>query len=219
MPIQKRIRLGFLGPAIVLLGAAIAGVAVWFMVKERPEAGAEIDRIRVDATRELVLRKEMKSDRSFIELRDGNVVKWQALIPPYAGSKGRPAVAWSDAAVTVRVSRNGRAEVFAFSIDKAHKLGAYRLAVDHEPITTHADGPLTLTDHVRAFELVGGPTWHQLVAVDILRGGGIWKADLGKAPITAGGVEPGRVWIEQAGKRRSFDAATGVETPDNASLN
>lgn len=217
---RKRNRaLGFLGPAIVLVGAAIAGVAVWFMVKERPEAGAEIDRVPIDARRALVLREEVKSNRSFIELRDGDVVKWQALIPPYAGSKGRPAVAWSDAAVTVRVSRDGRAEVFAFSIDKAHKLGAYRLAIDHEPITTHAEGPITLTDHVRAFELVGGPTWHQLVAVDIIKGGGIWKVELGKDPITAGGIEPGQVWVEQAGKRRRFDAATGRETPDNTTLN
>lgn len=215
----RKTRLGWLGPAIVLVGAAVAGVAIWFMQSVRPVAGEVIDTVQMDARRTLVLRKETKSDRSFIELRDGDTVKWQALIPHYAGSKGRPAVAWSEKAVTVRVERDRRAEVFAFAMQNASKLGAYRLAVEHEPITMHAEGPITLTDHERAFELVGGPGWHQLVAVDIMKGGGIWKVDLGKAPITAGGVETGRVWIEQDGKRRMFDAATGNETPDNKPLN
>jgi hypothetical protein len=216
---NKRSRLGWLGPAIVIVGAAIAGVAIWFMQTVRPEAGAVIDTIPIDARRSLVLREEAKSDRSFIELRDGDVVKWQALIPHYAGEKGRPAVAWSDQAVTVRVERNGRAEVFAFAMSNAHKLGAYRLAADREPIKTHAQGPITLTDHMRAYELVGGDGWQQLVAVDILRGGGVWKVDLGKDPITAGGIDGQRVWIEQGGQRRWFDAVSGRETPDNTRLN
>jgi hypothetical protein len=215
----RKVRLGWLGPAIVIVGAAIAGVAIWFMQSERPVAGEVIDTIAIDARRSIVVRKEAKSDRSFIEVRDGTDVKWQALIPPYAGSKGRPGIAWSDAAVTVRVSRNGRAEVFAFAMDNAHKLGAYRIATEHEPITMHAEGPITLTDHVRAYEIAGGRDWHQLVAVDIVRGGGVWKVELGPDPITAGGVELARVWIEQAGRRRWFDAATGRETPDTKPLN
>src|SRR5689334_17258004 len=100
------------------------------MQSVRPVAGEVIDTIQMDARRSLVLRKETKSDRSFIELRDGDTVKWQALIPHYAGSKGRPAVAWSEKAVTVRVERDRRAEVFAFALQNAQKLGAYRLAVE-----------------------------------------------------------------------------------------
>ena len=215
----RKTRLGWLGPAIVIVGAAVAGLAIWFMQTARPVAGEIIDTIAIDARRSIVVRKEASSNRSFIEVRDGSEVKWQALIPPYAGAKGRPAVAWSDAAVTVRVSRDGRAEVFAFAMNNAHKLGAFRIATEHEPITTHPTGPITLTDHVRAYELVGGADWHQLVAVDIVRGGGVWKVELGKDPITAGGVEPGRVWVEQAGRRRAFDAETGRETPDNKPLN
>ncbi len=214
-----KVRLGWLGPAIVLVGAAVAGVAIWFMTSVRPEAGAIIDTIPIGSGHSLVVREEAKTDRSFIELRDGDEVKWQALIPHYAGTKGRPAVAWSDQAVTVRVERNGRAEVFAFAMQNAAKLGAYRIAADREPITTQAEGPITLTDNVRAYELVGGPDWHQLVAVDILRGGGIWKVDLGRAPITAGGVANGQVWVEHAGQRRSFDGATGRELSDNKPVN
>ncbi len=215
----RKTRLGWLGPAIVIVGAAVAGLAIWFMQTARPVPGEVIDTIAIDARRSIVVRKEAKSDRSFIEVRDGNTVKWQALIPPYAGAKGRPAIAWSDAAVTVRVSRDGRAEVFAFAMNNAHKLGAFRLATEHEPITMHPTGPITLTDHVRAYEVVGGADWHQLIAVDIVWGGGVWKVELGKDPITTGGVEPGRVWLEQAGRRRAFDAETGRETPDTRPLN
>lgn len=217
--VARKTRLGWLGPAIVIVGAAVAGVAIWFMQSVRPEPGAVIDTIPIDARHSLVLRAEAKSDRSFIELREGSEVKWQALIPHYAGAPGRRAVAWSEKAVTVRVERNGRAEVFAFALNNAHKLGAYRIAAEREPIAMHPEGPITLTDHVRAYELVGSPTWHQLVAVDIVRGGGVWKAELGKDPITAGGVERGQVWLEQAGRRRWFEAETGRETPDGKPLN
>ena len=206
---MKKTRLGWLGPAIVLVGAAIAGLAIWFMQSVKPEAGAEIDRIAIGDGKSIVLRKEAHSDRSFIEVRDGNEVKMQALIPHYAGAPGRPAIAWSDKAVTVRVERDGRAEVFAFAMGTAQKLGAYRLAPDHEPITTQPTGPITLTDHLRAFELVGGSDWHQLVAVDIVHGGGLWKVDLGREPVTAGGVDGATVWIQQGERRRAFAATDG----------
>lgn len=215
----RKTRLGWLGPALVILGAAVAGVAIWFMQTARPVPGEVIDTIPISPTSSIVVRKEATSDRSFIEVRDGDTVRWQALIPTYAGSKGRRAVAWSDQAVTVRVVRDGRAEVFAFAMNDAHKLGAFRIASDHEPITLHEEGPITLTDNVRSYELVGGDSWHQIAAVDIRRGGGVWKAELGKDPITDGGVEPGRVWVEQAGRRRYFDAETGRETPDTKPLN
>lgn len=211
----KRVRLGYLGPAIVLVGVIAAGVAVWFMSTQRPVPGEVIDTFQVDATRTLVVRKEASSDRCFVELHEGNATKWSALIPPYAGSKGRPAIAWSNAAVTVRVARDGRAEVFAFAMNNAHKLGAFRLAADREPIEVHAEGPITLTDHVRAYEIVRGDGWGQLVAVDLVRGGGVWKVDLGPGVIRAGGVSPGGVWLQQGPSRRVFDPATGAEKSDS----
>jgi hypothetical protein len=163
----------------------------------------------------LVVRHEAASERSFIELREGDTVKWRALVPPYAGAKGRPAIAWSDKAVTVRVSRNGRAEVFAFAMDTAHKLGAFRLAPEREPIETHATGPITLTDHVRGYELVGGTGWNQLIAIDLVRGGGVWKVDLGAEPITDAGIDDGRLWLVQGSTRRVLDATTGTELSSN----
>jgi len=111
----------------------------------------------------------------------------------------------------VRVDREGgRAEVFAFAMGTAQKLGTYRLAADREPITTQPTGPITLTDHQRAFEFVGGSDWHQLAAVDVVHGGGIWKVDLGREPVTAAGVDGQTVWVEQGERRRTFAASTGA---------
>ena len=208
----KRRRLGLLGPIIVLVGAIAAGLGTWYMVAARPEPGDVIDTIALDPNAKLVIRGERGGKRSFVELHEGGKLKWQALIPPYAGEPGRPAVAWSDSAVTVRVDRDsGRAEVFAFSRSTASKLGALRLAQAHEPIRIHRDGPITFTDHQRSYELVGGADWHEMIAIDLTSGEGVWRAVLGKTPIRAGGVEAGKVWIEQGEMRRSFDAATGRE--------
>jgi len=120
----------------------------------------------------------------------------------------------------VRVDRDGgRAEVFAFTRANAAKLGALRLAQTKEPIHIHREGPITLTDHVRSYELVGGPGWHELIAIDLGSGEGAWKAELGPTPVTAGAVEQAKIWVEQAGKRRWFDAATGREEPVTQTLN
>jgi len=216
---ERKVRLGFLGPAIVIVGVVAAGLLIWFMQTQRPVAGEVIDTIAIDAHHTLVLRKEATSDRSFIELREGPNVTWQALIPHYAGAPGRPAVAWSDRAVTVRVERNGRAEVFAFARGTAHKLGALRLAAQHEPIQMHASGPISLTDHVRGYELVGGADWHQMIAIDLSKGSGAWMTDLGAAPIESAGIQGSTLWISQGGRRRTFDAATGRETPGDKPLN
>jgi hypothetical protein len=217
----RRTHLGWLGPVVVLVGVVAAGAAIWYMRAARPVPGEVIDRfvISIDPHRAIVLREEANGEHSFIEMREGETVRWQALIPRYAGSKGRPAIAWSDRAVTVRVERSGRAEVFAFALDTAQKIGAFRLAPEHEPIETEPTGPITFTDHVRSYEIVGGTLWHQLIAIDLVKGIGIWKVDVGDAPIEAIGEHDGRVWISQRGVKRWFDAATGRDTPDAAPLN
>jgi outer membrane protein assembly factor BamB len=208
--------LGWLGPIIVLVGAAIAGVAVWYTIRARPTAGEVIDTIAIGPQAKVVVRHEVGGKNAFLELHENGKLVWQAYIPRYAGAPGRPAIAWSDRAITVRVDRDGgRAEVFAFSRANASKLGALRLAQVKEPIHIHAQGPITLTDHVRSYELIGGADWQQLIAIDLATGEGLWKADLGKDPIAAGGIEAGRVWLEQAGKRRTFDVATGREQSAN----
>jgi hypothetical protein len=204
-------RLGLLGPIIVLVGVAVAGVGTWYAIHARPKAGAVIDTFPLGEGGELLVRAEDGGERSFLELRDRDEVVWQAMIPHYAGAKGRAALAWSQTAVTVRVERSGRAEVFAVAIRDGSKLGGFRLAPEREPITTQATGPITLTDHVRSYELAGGADWHELVAVDLRTGLALWKVALGKAPITDGGVEGALVWVVQGGEKRRFNVFTGRE--------
>ena len=102
--------------------------------------------------------------------------------------------------------------MFAFLLTSAEKVGALRLAPEHEPITTQTKGPITLTDHVRSYELTGGAGWNQLVAVGLDTGKGVWKVDLGPEPVTDGGVDGSTLWLVQGGKRLTLEAATGRPT-------
>ena len=205
-------RLPWLGPAIVITGLGVGGLGIWYWRHVQPVPGPIIDVVPIDSGEALVLRAEQGTDRSFIELRAGSdEVRWQALIPHYAGAAHRPAVAWGPSTVTVRVARDGHAEVFGFARRDSAKIGGFTLSPEHEPITTQPDGPLTLTDHVRSYELTGGPTWHELTAIDIGSGKGAWRRDLGAAPITDGGVDGAALWLVQDGHKRWFDAVTGAD--------
>jgi outer membrane protein assembly factor BamB len=204
-------RLGYLGPAVVVAGIAVAGVGAWYAVHARPRPGDIIDAIHIGNDETLVVRAESGGERTFLELHARDNLVWQALLPHYAGTSRRPAIAWGSSAVTARVERGGRAEVFAVARRSGKKLGGFRFAPEREPITTQASGPITLTDHHRAYELVGGTDWHQIVGVDLETGQRIWTADLGAETITDGGIDQGRVWLIQGTRRRTFEAATGRE--------
>jgi len=208
---MTRSRLGWLGPAIVGVGAAVAALGVWYMVHAKPVAGAVIDTIPVDDRRALVVRGEAAGERAFVELRDGDAVVWQAMVPRYAGRPGAPGIAWSPTAVSVRVIRDGHAELFALAIRDATKLGGMRLAPDH--------GPVTLTDHARSYELVAGPGWHQLVAIDLATGHALWARELGAAGVVAAGVADGWVWVDQGAGPHSFAQLTGKDRgPDGQAV-
>lgn len=204
-------RLGWLGPTIVLLGVAVAALGVWVMTTQRPKPGAVVDTIAIGGGRALVVRAEEDSDRNFIELREGEKTVWQALVPPYGGRPGAPGLAWNDLAVSVRVIRNGRAEVFAIAMQNGSKLGGFKLAPGKGTVVKATNGPVTLTDHVRSYEIVSGNGWNQLVAIDLGTGEARWKHDLDAAPVEAGAVENGVVWLRQAGRVRRFSADDGTE--------
>lgn len=206
----RRTRLGWLGPAIVALGAAVAALGVWYMIRARPQAGAVIESLDLGGGASLVVRAESGGERNFIELRRGETVVWQAYVPPYEGRPGAPGLAWNETALTVRVRRSDNAEIFALAMRDGSKLGGFRLAPNHEGSVPAASGPVTLTNHVQAFEVVGGADWHQLVGVDLATGEGLWRQELGAAPVEAGGVTPETVWIRQGGRTRTFDARTGA---------
>ena len=78
-------------------------------------------------------------------------------------------------------------------------------------------GPVTLTDHVRSYEIVSGVGWSQLVAIDLATGEPRWKQDLDGGLIEAGGVEGEFVWIRQAGRTRRFRTVDGSETASASS--
>ncbi len=202
---------GWLGITIVVVGIVVALAGTWYWRHVQPKAGDVIDTIALGEDRTLVVRAEDGGERSFLELTKGSELVWQALIPHYAGSRGRPAIAWGPHFVTVRVERDGKAEVWALSLDDSAKIGQYHLASEHQPIHTQPTGPITLTDHVRSYEIVGGADWHELFGVELASGKGVWQADLGPAPIDAGGVDGTTVWIRQGERERQFDGATGRE--------
>lgn len=209
---------GWIGIVIVGLGVAVAAVATWYILHARPKMGALIDSIPIDNDSHFELHEEL-AGRSFIELVSHGELKWRALIPKYAGEKGRPGVAWNADAVTVRVDRGGKqAEVFALSMKDSAKLGGFRLAPDHPGAVTEKTGPITVTDHIRSYELIGEhDKWHSLTAVDLKTGKALWSADLGHWDVTDAGVEPPLyVWVVQAKQKRWYNVLNGNE---NRSLN
>ncbi len=213
---MARRHLGWLGPVIVLVGIAAAAAGVYLVIHNKPKPGAVIDTIAIDAASNIVVRAENGGERSFVELHVGDELRWQALVPPYAGRPGAPGIAWSDIAVSVRVVRDHKAEVFALSIRDAEKLGGVHLGVEHGPIKENAAGPVTLTDHIRSYEVVAGEGWNQLTAIDLKSGLKLWTTELGESPITGGTVAGPFVVLDQAGQKRYFHIFTGKEDRSSA---
>ncbi|HEU0029839.1 MAG TPA: hypothetical protein VFQ53_04340 [Kofleriaceae bacterium] len=206
---QRRRRLGWLGPAIVGLGVVVSIVGLWVMLASRPKAGAVIDTIQADPDTQFVVRAEDGGDRNFVELVHKGEVMWQALVPPYAGRPGAPGIAWGQTAVTVRVIRDGRAEIFALARTDASKLGGFKLAPGQGKVVKQTTGPVTLTDHVRSYEFVAGPGWNHVVAIDLMTGEPVWKQELGATPIRDASLANDVLWIDQGGSRRGLRALDG----------
>ena len=201
-------RLGWLGPVIVGVGVAVAAVGAWYVLHARPQPGDVVDTIAVEGEK-IVIRDEVGGERSFVELWRGDALAWQALVPHYGGRPGAPGIAVGKSAVSIRIVREGRAEIFAIARDTAEKLGGMGLGHGHGMIDPAATGPVTLTDHARSYEIVSGPDWHQLVGIELVTGRPLWSVELGVAPVTDGGVVGERVWVAQGSDRHAFDVMTG----------
>jgi len=204
-------RLGLLGPIIVLVGAAVAAGGVYLMISNKPRPGAVIETVQISPTAKIVVRAEDGGERNFVELHEGDELKWQAMVPTYGGRHDATGISWSDVAVSVRVIRGHKAELFILARQNADKIGGIHLGGDHGPIREPSSGPLTLTDNNRTYEIVGGPDWNTMTAIDLRSGTKLWITELGKEPITAGAVTGGLIWLEQAGAKRYFRVFTGKE--------
>jgi hypothetical protein len=217
-------RLGWLGPLIVLVGAAAAAFGIWWMSQARSQADKFVDAFALDGETALVVRSERSSARSFLELRhfDG-AIAWQAMVPPYAGRVGAPGLAASRDAASVRVVRNNAAEVFGMAMRNAAKLGGFKIASDRpaDALGHTLPAAVTLTDLRYSFELVGQEAsasaaspgvqpWAAIAAVDLATGKKKWDVDLGAAPITAAGITDRAVWVQQGGQLRGFATADGA---------
>ena len=204
-------RLGWLGPAIVLVGVLVAAAGIYLVLHNKPKPGAVIETVVVDATTSIVVRAEDGGDRAFVELHTGDEVAWQALVPPYGGRPGASGIAWNDIAVSVRVVRDGKAEVFALSVRDASKLGGIHLGIEHGPIKKAPTGPVTLSDHIRSYELIEGDGWNQMTAIDLKTGKKLWTTELGPTAPTTGVVTGGLVRLEIAGVKHYYRVFQGKE--------
>ena len=205
-----RPRFGLLGPILVVVGLLAGGFGIWFMLHVRPVPGDFIDGFALDDNSYIAIRAQPGTDRNFVEVTRQNKQLWQAMIPHYAGRVGAPAIGVSPTAMTVRIARRGRSEVFGLSLTDARKMGALLLGKDRKPTaTSHCGEIITLTADGRAFELLSTQDDNAIASVDVSTGAAGWQAGLGKAPITDAGVANGIVWVNQGTTSTAFHAADG----------
>lgn len=214
-----RQRFGLLGPLLVIVGLLAGAFGIWFMLRVRPVPGRFIDGFALDDDSYIAIREQPGTDRNFIEVTRQNKQLWQAMIPHYAGRVGAPAIGVSPTAMTVRIARRGRSEVFGLSLTDARKMGALLLGKDRKPTaSSHCGEIITLTANGLAFELLSTEDDNSIASVFVSTGAAGWQAPLGKAPITDAGVANGVVWIKQGAAVTAFHAADGsvAEIPAEA---
>lgn len=208
---MARSRLGWLGPAIVIAGLAIGGVGIWIILKNKPKVGAVIEKIDIGKGQELEIRAEDGGVRNFLELYENGQLKWESMIPTYAGDATHRAITWGDIAVSARVLRGGKAEIFALARADGTKLGGVNLGVDHGAIKPGFDGQFSITDGKRSYEIVAGDTWNQVMAIDLQTGRALWKRDFRAPAATGARVQGGNLVIDHDGKSHWFNVFTGKE--------
>lgn len=187
----------WLAPALLSVGVAVGALGVWFFWHSRPTPGAYYEVFALDANTAVALRHEDGSERSFLELVElGHGVLWQALIPPYAGTSDAPAIAASSTAITVRVRRGGKDELWAMSTSDAEKLGQVELRPGEPRAGAMAPRIVTVADRAESFELVGDATRSTAVtAIELAEGAAKWRVDLGADDVAGAWLDARTLWI------------------------
>ncbi len=178
---------------VLVLGFGVGGLASWFMLGARPVPGAFVDAVATPDGA-LAIRREKSSDRGFVELwreRDHRLYRtWSGLIPHYAGHPGMMAAAATRAVATVRVTRGGRPQVFAFDLVHGAKIDSFDLDPSLPPSpaawTLPTVGTTGADDHaVEAVATADGGA--ALIAVDLAHRATLWRRTVPWPPT--------RVWI------------------------
>ena len=202
----------WLAPLLLAAGVAIGGFGVWFMLHARPTPGAYYEVFAMDDRRAVALRHEEGTERSFAELLEiGRGVRWQALIPPYAGRPTAPGIAASPTAVTVRVRREGKDWVWALSTDDNDKLGEVELILGPTRAGAHPPAVVTVSDATQSFEFAGDESHSTSVtAIRLADGHPQWRSDVGQGDVAAAWLcAPGLCISTPDGTQVVLDRATG----------
>jgi hypothetical protein len=202
----------WLAPLLLSTGIAIGAVGVWFMLHARPTPGAYYEVFAMDEKRAVALRHEEGSERSFVELVEiGHGVRWQALIPPYAGTPTAPGIAASPNAITIRVRREGKDWVWALSTENNDKLGEVELIPGAPRAGAHPPAAVTVSDATQSFELTGDDTHSTSVtAIQLADGHPQWRVDVGQGDVAQAWLcPPGLCIATPDGTQVVLDRATG----------
>ncbi|MEZ4365068.1 MAG: hypothetical protein R2939_02130 [Kofleriaceae bacterium] len=211
-----RARLGWLGPIVVVVGLVVGGVGVWWMARSRPTPGPFVDLIAVGDRGAIAVRAEGGGTRNFVELIELGVgARWQALVPPYAGTPQAPGLTVTQRLVNARVVRDGRDEVFTVALVDAVKVGGARLteAWPQAPGGHTVPTVVSVDGVFHTYEVVGDATRHAVIALSRTDGLAAWRHEGTGAIVDAFEVGAKLALVNPDGAVVLLDAATGAIDP------
>ncbi len=201
----------WLAPTLLAIGLAVGGLGVWVMVSSRVHAGAYFEVLATDGPYAVALRHHDDSPRAFLELIEiGHGVRWQAMVPPYAGTPTAPGLAASPTAITVRIRRDGRDELWAMSTRDAEKLGQPGLVPGAPAPGVQPPAVVTVADSVQSFEFAGAVDHEtSVVGIELAVGAPKWRIELGKVSVRGAWLDAKTLWIDTGAAPLGIDRATG----------
>ncbi|MCE9576371.1 MAG: hypothetical protein K8W52_24700 [Deltaproteobacteria bacterium] len=201
----------WLAPTLLGIGVTVGVLGIWVMVSARVHAGAYFEVLATDGPYAVALRHQDDSPRVFLELIEiGHGVRWQAMVPPYAGTPTAPGLAASPNAITVRVRRDGRDELWAMATRDAEKLGQLGLEPGAAAPGVLPPAVVTVADNVQSFEFAGAPDRATtIVGIELAIGSPKWRIELGKVSVRGAWLDDKTLWIDTGAAPLAIDRATG----------